>query len=135
MSKFKENVYKAVRLIPSGYVASYGQVALYVGAPRAARQVGWMLNLTKDSDQVPWWRVINNEGRISIKSLKYSADEQRGLLLAEGIKVFKNMTIDIEKYRFLPDEVTLSKLEIDPLVLDKILSKIPFSKGYFKTKK
>ena len=51
--------------IPYGRVVSYGQVAAYVGVPRGARQVGWTLRRLEDID-IPWWRVINNEGRISI---------------------------------------------------------------------
>lgn len=115
-----------------GKVVSYGQVALYIGAPRAARQVGWMLNLTKERDMVPWWRVINNEGRISIKSLKYSAEEQRQLLIQEGVKVAEDFTLDIEKYRFIPDKGFIRKLDLDPLYLEHISIKIPFSKPYFR---
>ena len=44
MSKFKDGVIKVVNLIPYGKIVSYGQVALYLGLPRAARQVGWVLN-------------------------------------------------------------------------------------------
>ncbi len=131
MSKFKEAVIKVVRMIPEGKVASYGQVALYIGTPRAARQVGWMLNLTSDKDMVPWWRVINREGRISIKSLKYSQEEQRQLLLQEGIKVAKDLTLDIEKYRFRPDPAFIKKLGLDPLYSNKILAEIPLSKPHF----
>ena len=67
MSKFKEKVIEVVSLIPFGKVVSYGQVALYIGIPRAARQVGWMLNRMEGDVQIPWWRVVNNQGRISIK--------------------------------------------------------------------
>jgi hypothetical protein len=91
-----------------------------------------MLNLTKEVDLVPWWRVINNEGRISIKSLKYSAEEQRQLLIQEGVKVAEDLTIDIEKYRFIPDNEFIRKLNLDPLYLEKVLTKIPFSKPHFR---
>jgi methylated-DNA-protein-cysteine methyltransferase-like protein len=131
MSKFKEAVIKVVKMIPHGNVVSYGQVALYVGAPRAAREVGWMLNQTNDRDLIPWWRVINNEGRISIKGSRYSANEQRELLIQEGIKVDEDFTLDIDKYRFVPDKNFVKKLELDPLYSEKILIKIPLSKPYF----
>jgi methylated-DNA-protein-cysteine methyltransferase-like protein len=126
MSKFKKAVYKVVRLIPSGKVVSYGQVALYVGVPRGARQVGWILNKSKESDMIPWWRVVNNKGRISIKGFRCSAEEQRQLLVQEGLKIRKDFTFDIEEYRFRPDEKFIDKLELDPFYLHKILSKIPF---------
>src|SRR3972149_6610734 len=100
MSKFKEAVINVVRKIPNGKVVSYGQVALYIGMPRAARQVGWILNKTEGVLEIPWWRVVNNEGRISIKGSKYSANDQRERLLSEGIKVTRDFTFNIEEYRF-----------------------------------
>ena len=134
MSKFKESVLKVIGLIPEGKVMSYGQVALYVGAPRAARQVGGILNQSKDSDMIPWWRVVNNAGRISIKNFIYSADQQSELLKQEGLKIAKDFTFDIEKYRFSPDESFMRKLELDPFYLENILMSMPFSKPYFKKK-
>src|SRR3989304_10327347 len=104
MSKFKDGVIKVVSKVPYGKVVSYGQVALYIGVPRAARQVGWTLNRMEGVEKIPWWRVVNNQGRISIKGSKYSANEQRNLLLQENIAVSADMTFDIEKYRFLPDD-------------------------------
>lgn len=132
MSKFKENVYRIVKSIPKGKVVSYGQVALYAGLPRGARQVGWVLNQSKEEDNLPWWRVINNEGRLSIKGFRYSAVEQRELLIEEGVKVSKELSCDIESYRYFPDEKFLNSLELDSLVMEKIFQKISFSKGYFK---
>jgi len=99
MSKFSQEVLKAVKSVPRGKVVSYGQVALMTGNPRAARQVGWVLNKLSD-DKTPWWRVINNSGRISIKSSEFSALEQKERLEGEGVVVSKNFEIDIEKYRF-----------------------------------
>jgi len=100
---FFEKVYVVVRSIPKGRVMSYGQVALFLDMPRGAREVGWALSMIKDSDMVPWWRVVNGEGRVSIKG-KYSADEQRELLKEEGVQFSKDFTFDIEKYRFIPGE-------------------------------
>jgi len=125
MSKFKDGVYKVVRLIPKGKVMSYGQVALYAGVPRGARQVGWMLNQSKESDGIPWWRVVNNKGRVSIKAFIYSADEQRELLRQEGLKISDDFTFNIEKYRFAPSIKFIKKLELDPLYLEKILTEVP----------
>jgi methylated-DNA-protein-cysteine methyltransferase-like protein len=101
MEKFSELVIKIVKTIPKGKVASYGQIALIAGEPRAARQVGWILN-QKSDEQTPWWRIINNSGRISIKHPEISALEQKELLEKEGIKVTKNFEIDIKKYRWYP---------------------------------
>lgn len=128
MSKFKEAVIDVVRKIPEGKVVSYGQVALYIGAPRAARQVGWILNSLEEREPVPWWRVVNNEGRISIKGSKYSADEQRELLIREGIEVKGDLTFDIERFRFRPSLGFIRRLELDPFYLNVVLRKLSFSR-------
>jgi len=95
---FKERVIAAVSKVPLGKVVSYGQVAAYAGRPRAARAVGWML---KSGVDVPWWRVINNSGRISIKdNWEHEAAEQKELLEAEGVEVGEDWSVEIEKYRF-----------------------------------
>jgi methylated-DNA-protein-cysteine methyltransferase-like protein len=104
---FKYSVINVVKNIPKGKVASYGQVALYIGAPRAARQVGYVLN--KNSDvSVPWWRVVNNAGRVSIKGSEFSAIDQRTLLRSEGVKVTEDFIFDIEKYRYRPSEAKIN---------------------------
>src|SRR3989344_3725167 len=111
MSQFKTKIHQIIQLIPEGKVASYGQVALYAGIPRAARQVGWILHQSGHLDNLPWWRVVNNAGRISIKGNLYCTPEmQKKLLESEGIKVNADLTLDIEKYRFLPDQKFLKNL-------------------------
>lgn len=135
MSDFKKQVIKVVSLIPYGKVVSYGQVALYVGMPRAARQVGWILNQLEERVSVPWWRVVNNQGRISIKGSKYSAEDQKKLLLQEGIQVSQDLAFDMDKYRFTPDSLFIKRLELDPIYLGMLSKKVPYSKGYKNDKK
>ncbi len=114
MSEFSERVFKIVENIPRGKVVSYGQVALYVGVPRAARQVGWTLNKSEGQVNLPWWRVINNAGRITIKGSGHNdANIQRKLLMSEGILVDDNFNLDIEQYRFIANEKWLKKLGLD----------------------
>lgn len=124
---FSHQVYKVVKSIPFGKVVSYGQVALYIGVPRAARQVGWVLSQSDPGDKIPWWRVVNNKGRVSIKGSYYSAEEQRQLLIQEGIKVNNDLSFEIEKYRFRPDEKFIKSLEADPVTLEILLQEIPFT--------
>jgi len=114
MFKFKDKIIQIVKLIPSGYVVSYGQVALMAGVPRAARQVGWVLHDYSDKYNLPWWRVINNAGRISTNCLDHTALMQKEFLEKENIIVNKDLTLDIEKYRYRPSKKTLSVLELDP---------------------
>ena len=129
-SNFKKKVTGIVIMIPKGKVVSYGQVALYIGIPRAARQVGWTLNRVEEVENIPWWRVVNNKGRISIKGSRHSASDQKKLLLSEGVKVGGDLTFDIEKYRFIPDVSVIKRLGLDSLYLDMISKKIPYS-NYF----
>lgn len=97
---FKEQVVEAVRKIPRGKVVSYGQVAAVVGKPRAARQVGWALHTLDGDDSIPWWRVINNLGYISIKGNMMSTPlAQKNYLQSEGVEVTDDLQINIEKYR------------------------------------
>lgn len=98
---FKEKVVQAVKMIPKGRVVSYGQVALACGSPRAARQVGWVLHTLDGGNSVPWWRVINNLGLISIKGNLISTPQvQKQFLEQEKIIVSDDYKIDINKYRY-----------------------------------
>lgn len=121
-SPFQQKVIALIRLIPAGRVASYGQIALYAGLPRAAREVGGILKQTQED--LPWWRVINNAGRISIEG-NWDADKplQSKLLQAEGIEVSKDFTLDIEKYRWIMPESEVRKLQLPPEYIEKIIAK------------
>jgi len=120
-SKFTKQILKVVKMIPEGNVVSYGQVALMAGVPRGARQVGWILH--QHGDQVPWWRVINNAGRISTKCIEHHASLQKEFLEKEGIKVTKKLNIDIEKYRWRPSQEILDNLSLEDEYIFKILEK------------
>src|SRR3954469_16027838 len=80
-------IYAVVSRIPKGRVATYGQVAVLAGLPRQARLVGYaMHSLPADSD-VPWHRVVNATGKISIRSDGLGHDELQAQLLArEGVR-------------------------------------------------
>ena len=83
---FKQRLVKAVCKIPEGKVASYSQVAALMGTPRWARQVGQALRNYRGKKVIPWWRVINSRGRISIGGDPLRPELQKKLLLKEGIK-------------------------------------------------
>lgn len=98
---FKQQVISVVTKIPSGRVVSYGQVAVVCGSPRASRQVGWALRTLDGDNQIPWWRVINNGGYISIKGNEIATPLlQKNFLESEGVSVSQDFKIDIEKYRY-----------------------------------
>ncbi len=123
MSKFTEKVIQVVRLVPYGTVVSYGQVAIMVGIPRAAIQVGAVLNGLEETVPVPWWRVINNSGKITIKGSLYTPLDQKKKLEEEGIKVTNTFELDIEKYRFRPSIDILESLKLDEEIIENIVNK------------
>ena len=124
-----KKIIDAVNMIPRGYVASYGQIALMVGFPRGARIVGQVLNsleedILNSSVDIPWWRVINNAGRISIKGTKYNDQIiQKEKLEADGIVVNDKLELDIKKYRFSPSSDQLKKLKISDDLIDLYMQK------------
>jgi methylated-DNA-protein-cysteine methyltransferase-like protein len=86
VNPFYRRIYKVVRHIPKGRVATYGLVARLAGRPGAARMVGWALSALSDEADVPWWRVLNAAGRISLSGADHNSVLQRALLLREGVK-------------------------------------------------
>jgi len=100
---FYAQVYEMVKTIPGGKVATYGQVAALLGQPRAARTVGWALNVCPAD--VPWQRVINRQGMISIENMRASKQQQADLLRAEGVVVTEregNLWVDLSYYLWQP---------------------------------
>jgi methylated-DNA-protein-cysteine methyltransferase-like protein len=97
---FFERVYLLVQRIPRGKVASYGQIAALLGHPQAARTVGWALNaLTPQrAAEVPWQRVINSAGRISMSRADLSAEIQRTLLEGEGVEFGEHERVDWRRF-------------------------------------
>ena len=85
MGTFNERVYDVVRQIPRGRVASYGQVARLVGAPRCARLVGFALHANPEPGVIPCHRVVFKDGSLAPAFAFGGPDEQRRLLEAEGI--------------------------------------------------
>lgn len=86
MSEFNDRVWALVRRVPRGRVVSYGGVAAILGRPRAARGVGRALSMLPDGTDVPWWRVVNRNGEVSIKGVMHGAALQRALLRREGVR-------------------------------------------------
>ena len=98
MSTFTERVYAMVRRVPHGQVVSYGGVAALLGSPRAARGVGQALRSLPDDSDVPWWRVINRNGEISIRGTMHGAQLQRFLLEREGVRFSAAGRVDWKRY-------------------------------------
>jgi methylated-DNA-protein-cysteine methyltransferase-like protein len=97
-NRFFEQVYQVVRRIPPGKVATYGQVARILGKPRGARTVGWALHSMPEDSNVPWQRVINARGIITLDAHGPGGAIQRALLEVEGIVFDERGRIDLEVY-------------------------------------
>ncbi|CAN5894383.1 MGMT family protein [soil metagenome] len=85
-TSFTERVYAMVGRVPRGRIVSYGGVGALLGQPRAARGVGQALHALPDESDVPWWRVVNRNGEISIRGFPHAAQLQRAMLEAEGVR-------------------------------------------------
>jgi methylated-DNA-protein-cysteine methyltransferase-like protein len=93
-----ERIYSLARCVPAGKVATYGQIAKMLGAPRAARTVGWAMGSLPEGSDVPWQRVINSRGLISLPAGSPGAVLQRALLEAEGVVFDPNGRVNLARY-------------------------------------
>jgi methylated-DNA-protein-cysteine methyltransferase-like protein len=90
--------YRVIRKIPRGRVASYGQVAELAGLDGHARQVGYALHALPEGSRVPWHRVVNAKGEVSLRNAGDSHELQRVLLESEGISFDDNGRIDLKRF-------------------------------------
>lgn len=90
----------AVRRVPRGKVATYGQIATLAGLPGHARQVGYALHALPDGSPVPWHRVVNASGRISLPPGSASAVTQRLRLEREGVRFDGAGRVDLKRHRW-----------------------------------
>lgn len=93
---FKQEVVNVAKKIPYARVTTYGTIASLAGWPRGARIVGKILHDFRE--KLPWHRVINRRGFISIKCDDHPKQLQQALLEQEGIVVSKDFMIDLKKY-------------------------------------
>ena len=86
-----------IRNIPEGRVLTYGMVAALAGKPRGARQISRILHSMSKKYNLPWHRIVNSKGKISLKQSR-GYELQKALLESEGIKFSKTDTIDLKLY-------------------------------------
>lgn len=92
-----KRIYEAVKKIPKGKVATYGQVAELAGDKKMARAVGNALHRNPDPDTIPCYRVVNAKGELAGEFAFGGEGEQAKLLIADGIEVI-NGKVDLKKY-------------------------------------
>jgi len=94
---FTQRLVEVIKSIPRGQVATYGQLAAMAGNPRGARQVVRVLASLSAKEGLPWHRVINARGTISLTGAGF--DEQKALLEAEGVAVDGRGAVDLNAYQ------------------------------------
>ena len=100
---FFEDVYTIVQCIPSGKVATYGQIARMIGAPRSSRAVGYALHANPRPGVIPCHRVVNREGRLAPAFAFGGPEIQAQLLESEGVEVDEDFTVDLDVYLWKTD--------------------------------
>jgi methylated-DNA-protein-cysteine methyltransferase-like protein len=99
--EFETRVKIAIRAIPRGRVATYAQIAALAGNYKAARQVARVLHASSDKDRLPWHRVINSRGGISLQRGR-GFEEQKRLLRKEGVAVDRSGRIALKEFLWEP---------------------------------
>lgn len=92
-----------IKAIPRGKVATYGQIACLAGLFPAVRQVVWVLHSSSEKEGLPWHRVVNAKGGISLKP-EAGYEQQKALLEEEGVLFNGKGRIDLRKYQWDPDD-------------------------------
>lgn len=96
MEDFSLHVIEIIKNIPPGKVCSYGRIAHMAGAPRGARQVARLLHSSSRKHSMPWHRVVNSSGGISLEG--DAGQIQRGLLEAEGVEFTASGKVRLSKH-------------------------------------
>ncbi len=101
-NELHRQILEVIVLIPYGKVASYGQIARLAGLPKHARLVGYVLKHLDKESQIPWYRVINSQGRISVTHIDENGKNiQQDLLEAEGVYLL-NGKVSLKKFGWQP---------------------------------
>ncbi|MCK5810450.1 MAG: MGMT family protein [Cocleimonas sp.] len=98
----QQRIWQVVQLIPEGKVSSYGVIADLAGLPRRARFVSTALRKASKPLALPWYRVLNAQGKISIPSHSPLYQRQWDLLEMEGVRV-NNGRVDLKRFGWKPD--------------------------------
>jgi methylated-DNA-protein-cysteine methyltransferase-like protein len=97
LALFTQKALNIIHNIPEGKVLTYGRVAALAGKPNGARQISRLLHSMSTKHDLPWHRIVNSKGKISLKP-SYGYELQKALLESEGIKFSKQDTIDLKCY-------------------------------------
>jgi methylated-DNA-protein-cysteine methyltransferase-like protein len=99
---------KIIKNIPKGKVATYSSISNLIGAPGCARHVSYILSSSSDKYNLPWHRVVNSKGKISL-AVDQGYFTQKKKLMSENV-IFQNDAISLPKYLWRPSEKKISKM-------------------------
>jgi methylated-DNA-protein-cysteine methyltransferase-like protein len=120
----REKIYQVVVEVPHGQVATYGQIAGIVGC--SPREVGYAMAALPFRSEIPWQRVINQHGKISVRSDGQPDAEQRRQLQKEGVVFDARGVIDLTTYRWHgPSLASRARYGFDSLQLDQVSTRLP----------
>lgn len=102
-SEFTFRVKELIKMIPEGKVATYGLIAALAGNPRGARQVSRILHSCSEKDKLPWHRIVDRNGRISLKPYQ-GYELQKQLLENEGVFFCPKETIDLNQFLWVASD-------------------------------
>lgn len=125
---FRNRVLLIVSLIPKGKVATYGQVALLAGVPRAARAVGDILHWSSYTVKLPYQRIINRNGGLAKGYSPGGTLSHKADLEADGVVVSYDFMVDLDTYLWHPSEETLQKLAVTDDIRLELAAKFPLTK-------
>ncbi|MBH2029179.1 MAG: MGMT family protein [Moraxellaceae bacterium] len=101
-NELHRQILEVIALIPCGKVATYGQIAKLAGLPKHARLVGYVLKHLDKSSEIPWYRVINSQGKISVTRINQQGENvQQSLLEQEGIYLL-NGKVSLKQFGWQP---------------------------------
>lgn len=98
MTPFSIKAIEIIKSIPPGKVATYGQIAFLAGNHRNARRVSRLIHTCSKKYNLPWHRIVNIQGKISLKDEKFEI--QYEMLIQEGIEFGVGNKIDLKKFGF-----------------------------------
>ena len=107
-----QRIYRLVRLIPAGNVSSYGRIAAVVGT--GPRQVGYAMAAVTPDLEVPWHRVVNSRGELSLRKDGKADERQRQKLIEEGVLFDDKGRIDLDVYSWIEAEIPGYDFGFDP---------------------
>lgn len=100
---FTSEVIRLIKAIPRGKVATYGQIAYLTDLYPSIRRVVWILHSCSEKEGLPWHRVVNRKGTISLKP-GAGYEKQKQLLLKEGIMFDEKGRIDLDRFLWEPED-------------------------------